>query len=202
MTPLDVPELHYCRTIGAERLRKLLDRPKGSCTWCGEPVQRGRRHWCSEACVDRYQEVWSPERIRRLAFKRDRGICAVCGLDTQYWRHWRDKLKTDYSYNRGEMAEHRSDQYPYSTQRNRRGRKNRRRFARYQAAWNKILRHLIAWEADHIVPVVRGGALLGMANIRTLCGRCHKRTTAHQAAERAEERTQARELPKENLLFD
>lgn len=34
------------------------------------------------------------------------------------------------------------------------------------------------WEADHIVPVARGGGLCPLSGMRTLCGNCHKAETA------------------------
>lgn len=34
------------------------------------------------------------------------------------------------------------------------------------------------WDADHIVPVVEGGGECDLANIRTLCVRCHRTVTA------------------------
>jgi 5-methylcytosine-specific restriction endonuclease McrA len=37
-------------------------------------------------------------------------------------------------------------------------------------------RHL--WDADHIVPVVEGGGECDLANMRTLCLKCHKLATA------------------------
>jgi 5-methylcytosine-specific restriction endonuclease McrA len=48
------------------------------------------------------------------------------------------------------------------------------------------------WEADHVVPVVLGGAMLGLGNIRTLCRRCHKLETAALAAKRARMRKLSR----------
>lgn len=33
------------------------------------------------------------------------------------------------------------------------------------------------WDADHIVPVSRGGGLCGLEGFRTLCWRCHKGAT-------------------------
>lgn len=44
------------------------------------------------------------------------------------------------------------------------------------------------WNADHILPVVRGGGQCGLDNYRTLCVTCHKRETAKLAKERAQER--------------
>lgn len=45
------------------------------------------------------------------------------------------------------------------------------------------------WEADHVVPVVEGGGLCGLENLRTLCRPCHRAATgalrARIAASRA-----------------
>ena len=82
---------------------------------------------------------------------------------------------------------------------NRRGRKNLRKMTRYQENCKQI-KQLMSWEADHIVPVVRGGAMLGMANIRTLCQRCHKCETAALAALRSKER-EPPELQKQQPVF-
>jgi len=34
------------------------------------------------------------------------------------------------------------------------------------------------WDADHVVPVVEGGGECDLANIRTLCLKCHRVATA------------------------
>ena len=44
------------------------------------------------------------------------------------------------------------------------------------------------WQADHIIPVVRGGGQCGLENYRTLCIPCHKTVTAKLARERANEK--------------
>ncbi len=44
------------------------------------------------------------------------------------------------------------------------------------------------WDADHILPVVKGGGGCGLENYRTLCQPCHKTATAALAARRALER--------------
>lgn len=44
------------------------------------------------------------------------------------------------------------------------------------------------WDADHIIPVVKGGGGCGLENYRTLCQPCHKTATAKLAADRAKER--------------
>ena len=42
-----------------------------------------------------------------------------------------------------------------------------------------------AWQADHIVPVYRGGGRCGLENLRTLCTPCHADVTKQQAKDRA-----------------
>lgn len=41
------------------------------------------------------------------------------------------------------------------------------------------------WQADHIIPVIEGGADFGLDNLRTLCTECHKQESAKLAANRA-----------------
>jgi len=49
----------------------------------------------------------------------------------------------------------------------------------------------VRWHADHIVPVVEGGADLGLDNLRTLCEPCHKQVTAELRKRLAEQRKAA-----------
>lgn len=66
------------------------DAPRGTCRWCGDPIRyeagpkqgepNRRRRW-HPACVDRYNAS-DPREARRRVRKRDRGHCAICGLDT------------------------------------------------------------------------------------------------------------------------
>jgi 5-methylcytosine-specific restriction endonuclease McrA len=70
---------------------RFSDAPRGTCRWCGEPIRypsgpkQGdldrRRRW-HPACVDAYLAS-DPREQRRLARKRDRGVCRACGLDTR-----------------------------------------------------------------------------------------------------------------------
>ena len=54
------------------------------CAWCGNrELTGGRRRYCSQACQD---EVWvrtSASFARSSVEKRDRGVCALCGLNTE-----------------------------------------------------------------------------------------------------------------------
>ena len=42
------------------------------------------------------------------------------------------------------------------------------------------------WQADHVVPMWRGGGLCGLENLQTLCTACHKNKTKEEAKERKE----------------
>jgi hypothetical protein len=61
--------------------REHADPEKRACRWCGGPVPKGRRSWCSEACVHEALMRAHPGYARSQVEKRDHGICAVCGLD-------------------------------------------------------------------------------------------------------------------------
>ena len=73
---------------------RFSDAPRGTCRWCGEQIlyERGpklgaidlRRRW-HPACVDAYNRS-DPREARRLVRRRDRGVCADCGLDTNALR--------------------------------------------------------------------------------------------------------------------
>jgi 5-methylcytosine-specific restriction endonuclease McrA len=85
--------------------------------------------------------------LRDQVFERDRGICALCGMDT--------------------VAEYR---------RLRRTHPNRRPAALAAWGLKKLHRRSL-WDADHIVPVAEGGGECDLENIRTLCLHCHRSVT-------------------------
>lgn len=84
-----------------------------------------------------------PGYLREQVFLRDRGVCALCGLDTEALR--KNKRKLDYAARCG-----------------------------FEKEWG-LRRHL--WDADHIVPVAEGGGECDLANLRTLCLKCHQEMT-------------------------
>lgn len=127
--------------------------PKGPegralCRWCNLEVPKGRRTFCSDWCVHEWRMRTDASYLRELVFRRDRGVCARCGLDCV--REW--------------------------------GRIRRLRWARrcrVLAEWGVKARHRRSlWDADHIVPVVEGGGECDLANLRTLCLKCHSAVTA------------------------
>src|SRR5205823_1533566 len=55
---------------------------RASCRWCKEAVSGRRRTFCSDACVHEWRLRSSTSYLRECVFERDRGICAVCRIDT------------------------------------------------------------------------------------------------------------------------
>jgi hypothetical protein len=55
---------------------------RGICRWCGAEVPKGRRTFCDDACVHEWRLRSDPGYLRGQVLARDRGVCAVCGLDT------------------------------------------------------------------------------------------------------------------------
>jgi 5-methylcytosine-specific restriction endonuclease McrA len=101
--------------------------------------------------VEEWKLRTNPGYLREKVFERDRGVCAMCGLDTEALR--KNKRKLDYAA--------------------------RRQFEKDWGARRNL------WDADHTVPVVEGGGECGLANMRTLCLKCHRAATAALRLRRA-----------------
>lgn len=129
------------------------DLPKGSqgrnlCRWCNLEVPQGRFTFCSQFCVEEWRLRTDPGFLRDRAFERDRGLCALCGVDAHAaWRELRQS----------------------------RGVKRVRLLTRWGM---KSLSRRTLWDADHILPVVEGGGECDLLNIRTLCILCHRKVTS------------------------
>lgn len=146
-------------------------RPKGPsgrplCRWCEQeiPEKSGRRTFCSDDCVHEHRIRTDPGYVREAVFKRDQGVCAVCGFDTKTIEPEIRRLAGIDPKNIGAIG----------------------RARRQVLAELGIPEHRTTyWDADHIVPVVKGGGSCGLDNYRTLCIPCHRKATADLAAERA-----------------
>jgi len=77
-----------CPAAGWVDSRTLPRGPGGRalCRWCGVEVRRGRRSFCSDDCVHQHKLRSDPGYLRQQVFQRDRGICALCALDTEKLR--------------------------------------------------------------------------------------------------------------------
>lgn len=164
------PGLRRRRSITADWLRILMDRQPGECTWCGQPVGRGRQTWCGEQCVNDFRSRCDSEYVRRLVIKRDGGICQVCSRDTvlaeKSWQSsksrqsiWRQAGETEQDFGK---------------------RKKQQEIDLLAAGFARG-----CWrEVDHIIPCIEYGGLCEPSGMRLLCGACHLGATQVLAARR------------------
>jgi 5-methylcytosine-specific restriction endonuclease McrA len=62
------------------------------CRWCQLEVPPRRRTFCSPYCVHEWRLRSDPGYLREKVFERDRGVCALCGIDTVELRKRKRKL--------------------------------------------------------------------------------------------------------------
>ena len=144
--------------------------------------------FCSRACHLREREMACSAGLRNELRKLERGVCVLCKLDCVDLVR---RLAAIRAPERGAervaaLARRRDIALRVAPQ-----------FAGTSS--KKSLERLVAspvegyaWQADHIVPVFRGGGLCTVANMRTLCTPCHANVTKEQAKQRADERRTAR----------
>ena len=135
---------------GFAQRRELPKGPSGRtlCRWCNLEVPARRFTFCSDWCVNEWRLRTDPGYLRERVFERYRGVCAACGADT--------------------AAE-------WNHLRRQRGPARRVALARWGL---KSMSRRSLWDADHILPVSRGGGECDLSNLRTLCLRCHRTATA------------------------
>jgi 5-methylcytosine-specific restriction enzyme A len=121
---------------------------RGLCRWCSLEVPSRRFTFCSDYCVHEWKLRSQPAYLREHILRRDRGVCAHCGVNT--------------------LAE---------LLRLKRARGDRRSALMQHWGLRTRMRKSL-WDADHILPVSEGGGECDLDNIRTLCLRCHRRVTA------------------------
>lgn len=120
---------------------------RGLCRWCSLEVPKRRFTFCSDFCVHEWKLRTQPAYLREQVFARDKGVCASCGVDS--------------------LAEARRLRYSRGIR--------RQELLAYWGLRARTRKSL--WDADHIVPVVEGGGECDLANLRTLCLRCHWNVT-------------------------
>lgn len=159
------------KTAGWVDPKQLPKGPNGRnlCRQCSEEVPKGRRTFCSDACVHAWKIKTDPGHVRLMVFRRDQGVCARCKLDTTKLAPLVREFKTRAREVLGGVI------------------------APYHDFFREIdgllpSNRTTYWDADHIIPVVEGGGECDLGNYRTLCYWCHQKVTAELARRRAEER--------------
>ena len=153
-------------------VRPPLPDGRRACRYCGGPVPGRKICWCSQECVDEALIRCWPSEARRQVYKRDHGVCSACGTDCGLI----DRIGNKVYWSSHEWPD----------------------FGRHD--WRRVLVQMgfgppwHLWEADHIRPVVEGGGICGLANLRTLCVPCHKSETKALAGRRAKTRRRQLDL--------
>lgn len=164
------------RTLSEAKNHGLVfDVPRKHCRWCGVPCTGRRSSFCSGAptnskrgqvivagsgCVHEWLLRTDPGYLRREVFRRDGGVCKVCGLNVPIL------LQATRSIPLSSWVNQRPDWHV-----TREGALGAIGFT-VREAWGSG-----GWHADHIVPVERGGGLCGLDGMQTLCAPCHRRKT-------------------------
>lgn len=145
------------------------------CRFCKKEVQPPRKTFCSSGCLHEWKIRSDTKYMRKLVYERDLGICAMCGVDTRYIRIEIENAARDAMRSSGRWH---CDDHPD-----------------YLKVLNKF--HLTVkeakksiWAADHIIPVIEGGGLCDLGNIRSLCLPCHKLVTKQLSKRRRKRRKQ------------
>lgn len=172
--------------MSTNRIEPMRQRAQGFCRGCGEPVGKGRRTWCSQACVDAALIKLNPGVARFRVLQRDSGVCASCGFDALKVERIINRLRDGLYQRTGGPSVNASATIDAIVL-------LFRAAGIPGASWSY---HHHLWEADHIVPVVEGGGGCELENYRTLCLPCHRRETRALASRRAE----ARRLAKMSLF--
>lgn len=142
------------------------------CRWCNVEVPENRQTFCSKECVIEWKVRMDKAFLRRMVWKRDRSVCAICATNCDKWRR---ELRREW---KGILAL----SSPSERQRREKG---------FRAAHPYFFQRETFWDADHVVPVVEGGGEAGLDNIQTLCLFCHRKKTSELNSRRARERRQS-----------
>jgi 5-methylcytosine-specific restriction protein A len=153
--------------VGPEAHQKALCR-----CGCGDRLEGRQKHW-RNGHVDTVLRAFrirkgDSKTIRRALFERDKGVCAICLMDTvtagkSCFARWNAAPAVRA---RAEAARERFmlEGWPSPHQKGK--------------SW---------WHADHIKPIVEGGEN-SLENLRTLCVKCHAVETAKLAGRRRKPR--------------
>lgn len=165
-----------------DRFRKLPPPEKADGTWrcrnCRGPAltkkagntARWPNHYCSAACMDSALVATSASYARAAVYARDRGVCASCGMDTEYVLSTLNPLLREACDRWMEpvlcaaLRQRVADvllELGFSPA-----------IARRAAqAMRAVMVHL--WEANHRLAVAEGGGGATLEHLETLCRVCH-----------------------------
>lgn len=154
--------LEKLATVGKRRSFNLSEfKPvHGACCWCNKnPIPKGKRKYCSQHCQDsayRYCNPQSPFTKAYVLIHIQSCACPICGLLYEE-QIIKEILEGHASLVRAKKAGYKvGDKVSY-----------------WKVGYNTG--HI--WEVDHIVPIYKGGASVGLTNIQVICVECHRKKT-------------------------
>ena len=181
---MNLQEQNFSRThpdSGWVDPRRLPQGPHGRalCRFCGLEVPKGRRTFCSDACVTEWKIRTNPGFVAARIYDRDHGVCAGCGLDTdRAERIYRAVLRRAWEQAAGHPVFATILRPPLHDPHG----------PFLLKLWGISKPHQQWWEANHIKAVSEGGGLCGLEGYETLCQRCHREHTAGVRKRLAEQR--------------
>ena len=146
------------RYIGKLIDKSLLEKTEEGltcCRWCQKGVKPPRRTLCSPECEHELKLRTNGNYLRYCIYQRDRGVCAICTIDTKKTAKLALSLE-------GEERNLYLKSLNISLKR--------------KIFVKKFGGSL--WDGDHIIPVKDGGGCSSLENMRTLCISCHKIVTS------------------------
>lgn len=165
---------------------KAADMQKGPngrnlCRRCSVEVPKGKRTFCSAKCVEAWRLTTDPTFLRRMVKRRDKGLCAKCGLPTRDIEKaisMLRRIRSRWGFVHPEIN----------------GISDGIRQILKTLLGSETPNRMTFWDADHVVEVIKGGGECGLENMQTLCLWCHWKKTARLARERAEARKAANKV--------
>jgi 5-methylcytosine-specific restriction endonuclease McrA len=150
------------------------------CAWCNSnPIQKGRRKYCSPDCLfsaETYCRPQSPQTKAWLFIHRQSCACSACGLsfEDQVIRRIQRKLDDHREAEKHWKLWNPKKPYPFHN------------VTYYSVGYGTGEQ----WEVDHVVPLHKGGIGIGLENVQVICTKCHRRKSGRERSKG--DRTSAR----------
>ena len=86
------------RHDNSKRFPKKSADGKNQCQECGKPTEPGKLpKWWHPDCLEAYLVRSDPAHARKATIARDKGVCAICTVDTERLKQWLLSLPHHYT---------------------------------------------------------------------------------------------------------
>lgn len=150
-----------------------VKRPDGTqgCVWCGDPLKTKHpaQRYCKDPWCSKNMYAWGyPQKEEGLFFlmQRQEWMCNICGYD--YKPFIEANIIGKFYGTRFKDGESYQIDYNYLV------------IKRLKGSIDPMRKP----EVDHIVPIYKGGASLGLENHQCICYTCHKKKTSTDLADK------------------